>query len=137
MRNPILGLSCTLVFLFAGYAVCWFSDTNEIDFLAAGNPGTTRRAFEALTLGSYFAFGILFFVVWPQTLLANLLVRRFRYHQFFPLAFFFGVCSILVCILDFTVVGSHRLTTYLVGTGYLFISCFILWWISFRYRPAA
>jgi hypothetical protein len=135
MRHPILGLGCTLAFLFVGYAAGWFSDSNEIEFLAMGDPGAAKRAFEALTLASYFALGVLFFVVWPQALLASWLVRRFRLHRFFPLAFFFGVCSILVGILDFVLVDSHRLTAILAGTAYLFVSCFILWWISFRHKP--
>jgi hypothetical protein len=143
MHRPISGFCCTLAFLFAGYAGAWFSDPNEIRFLAR-NPDAAGLAFEALTLAFFFSVTVLLFVVWPQTLLANWLVRRFRFHRFFPIPFFFGICSIVVCVLDFTAVDHHRLLAYLIGTAYLFASCFILWWISFRqsrgvyagYRPA-
>ncbi|HEV2328747.1 MAG TPA: hypothetical protein VGY56_08170 [Verrucomicrobiae bacterium] len=131
MRHPILGFCCTLAFLFFGYAGAWFGNPNEIQFLAR-NPGAASLAFETLTLAFFFAVGVSIFVVWPQAWLASWLARRFRFHRFFPFAFFFGVCSIAVCVLDFAAVDHHRLIVYLIGTGYLFISCLIFWSISYR-----
>jgi hypothetical protein len=131
MRHPISGICFTLAFLFLGYAGAWFSDPNEIRFLAR-NPDAAGLALEALTLAFFFSVAVLLFIVWPQTLIASWLVRRFRFHRFFPFPFFFGICSTIVCILDFAVVDNHRLLAYFIGTAYLFASCFILWWISFR-----
>ena len=102
MRHRILGFCSTLAFLFVGYAAAWLSDPNEISFVA-GKPDAMRRALEALALASIFTFGVLFLVVWPQTLLAGWLVRRFRVARVIPFALFFGISSIAVCILDFTV----------------------------------
>lgn len=142
MRNPILGFCSALAFLFVGYAGAWFGNPNEIRFLA-DNPDPVGHAFESLTLAAVFAAAIMVFIVWPQTSLASWLLRRFRFHRFFPFPFFFVNCSIVVCILDLVAVNSHRLIAYWIGTGYLFVSCLIFWWISFRpvrgvnsgYRP--
>lgn len=131
MRHPIAGFCCTVAFLFLGYAGAWFSNPDEIQFLAR-NPGAAGLAIETLALAAFFALGISIFIVLPQALFANWLVRRFRFHRFFPLPFFFLICSIIVGILDFAVVNNHRLIAYSIGTAYLFASCFILWWISFR-----
>jgi hypothetical protein len=136
MRHRILGLGSTLAFLFVGYAAGWLSDPNEIDFVA-GRPDALKRALEALTIASSFVFGVLFLVVWPQTLLASWMVRRFHFRRFFPFALFFGISSAAVCVLDFTVIDLHRLLAYSVGTAYLLVSCSILWWISYTHEPAA
>jgi hypothetical protein len=136
MRHRILGLSCTLAFLFVGYAAAWLSDPNEISFVA-GKPDAAIRVFEALALASIFALSVLFILVWPQTLLASWMVRRFRFHRLFPYAFFFGISSIAVCVVVFLTCYSEQFSAYLVGTGYLLVSCSILWWISFRHKPVA
>ncbi|HEV2453000.1 MAG TPA: hypothetical protein VGY98_01985 [Verrucomicrobiae bacterium] len=135
MRNRVLGLVCTLTFLFVGYAVAWFSDPNEIAYLAS-NPDAAQHIFEALEVACVFALCVLFLIVWPQAWVANWLVERFRFRRFFLLAFFFGMSSLVVCVLDFAAVDNHRLIAWLVGTFYLLASCFILWWISFRRKPA-
>ncbi|HEX3627543.1 MAG TPA: hypothetical protein VH280_19220 [Verrucomicrobiae bacterium] len=132
MRNPILGFSSALAFLFVGYAGAWFGNPDEIQFLSR-TPDAFGHAFEALILAAFFAAAIMVIIVWPQTSLASWLVRRFRLHRFFPFPFFFVICSIVVCILDFTVIRNHRLIMYLIGTSYLFVSCLIFWWISFRH----
>ena len=131
MRRRILGLSSTLAFLFVGYAACWLSDPNEIRFVA-GKPDALKRTIEALALASVFAIGVLFLVVWPQTLLASWLVRRFHFPNFFPYALFFGVSSAVVCAFAFAVFDLHRLLASSVGTAYLLLSCSILWRLSFR-----
>ncbi len=94
-------------------------------------------ALQVLTLALIFTVSILFVIVWPQTLLAGWLVRRFRVHRLFPFLLFFTISSIAVCILDFTVFDNERLIAYLLGTGYLLVSCSILWLISLRYEPVA
>jgi hypothetical protein len=134
MRHPILGFGCALAFLFLGYAAAWFSDPNELEAIAR-NPGAVGLAFEALVLAFFFAVAVLLFVVWPQALLASWLLRRFRLHRALAFVFFFVVCSVIVCMIDFTVVDRHKWIAYFVGTGYLFIPCSILWWISFRHKP--
>jgi hypothetical protein len=90
-----------------------------------------------LTMASIFNFGVLFLIVWPQTLLASWIVRRFHFHSLFPFVFFLVISSAIVCIIDFAVIDLHRLLVYSVGTAYLLVSCSILWRISFRHEPAA
>ena len=136
MHHRILGLSSTLAFLFVGYAAAWLSDPFEISFIA-GKPDALKRAFLALALSLIFTFGVLFLLVWPQTLLAGWLVRRFRIHRLFPFLLFFAISSFAVCVLVFSTCSSQQFLAYLVGTGYLLISCSILWLISFRYEPVA
>jgi hypothetical protein len=87
MRHHILGLGSTLSFLFVGYAAAWLSDPYEIEFIAS-KPDAVKRAFLALALASMFTLGVLFLVVWPQTLLASWIVRRFHFHSFFPFVLF-------------------------------------------------
>ena len=136
MHHRILGLSSTLAFLFVGYAAAWLSDPFEISFIA-DKPDALKRVFLAMALALIFTFGVLILVVWPQTLLAGWLVRRFRVARVIPFMLFFCISSIAACILDFTVFDNERLIAYLVGTGYLLVSCSILWWISFRHEPVA
>jgi hypothetical protein len=136
MHHRILGLGSTLGFLFATYAAGWLCDANEVGFVA-GKPDALKHAFEALLMASIFSFGVLFFLVWPQTLLASWMVRRFHFRRFFPFSLFFGISSTVLCVLDFSFFDLHRLLAYLVGTAYLLVCCSILWWISFRHEPVA
>jgi hypothetical protein len=136
MRNRILGFFSTLAFLFAGYAVAWLVDRHGVGSITS-RPDSFVFALQVLALASIFTVSILFVIVWPQTLLAGWLVRRFRVNRVFPFLLFFAISSIAVCILDFTVIDDERLIAYLVGTSYLFVSCSILWLISFRYEPVA
>jgi hypothetical protein len=136
MHHRILGLSSTLAFLFVGYAVAWFSDPFSVSFVV-GKPDAVKHAIEALMMASIFTFGVLFLLVWPQTLFVSWTMRRFRFHRTFPFAFFFGVSSIVVGILDFWAGDKNLLIAYLIGTGYLLVSCSILWLISFRHEPVA
>ena len=136
MHHRILGLGSTLAFLFVGYAAGWLSDPNEISFVA-DKPNTVELIFRALVVASVFTLSVLFILVWPQTLLASWIVRRFEAHRLVPFGLFFGISSVAVCIVDFTIFDNERLIAYLVCTGYLLVACSILWLISFRRRPVA
>jgi hypothetical protein len=136
MRRRILGLCSTLAFLFVGYGIAWFSDPFEIEFIA-GKPDALKRAFLAFVLASIFTLGVLFLVVWPQTLLASWMVKRFRFHHLFPFVLFFGISSILVCCVVLLTCCSRQFLAYSIGTTYLLASCCILWRISFSHEPVA
>ena len=137
MHHRILGLSSTLAFLFVAYAVAWFSDPSEISFVA-GKPDSVKRAFEALALASIFTLSVLFIIVWPQTLLASWIVRRFRAPRFVPFALFLVVSNIIVWAFIFMegLYGDWFLR-YLMFVAYFFVPCLILWRISFRHEPVA
>jgi hypothetical protein len=130
MRHRILGLGSTLAFLFIVYAVLWLFDPNEISYVA-GKPDSVERIFKALTLALIFTSSVLFILVWPQTLLACWIVKRFQVHHLLPFALFFVLSSIVVCIIVFLACSSERFLPYLAGMSYLFVACSILWRISF------
>lgn len=132
MHHRILGFSSTLAFLFVGYAVAWLVDRHGIGSITS-RPDSFMFALQVLSLALIFTLSVLFIIVWPQTLLAGWLVKRFRTHRLFPFLLFFGISSIAVCILLFSTCCGERLLAYLAGTGYLLISCSILWWTSFRF----
>ena len=136
MRNRILGFFSTLAFLFAGYAVAWLVDRHGVGSITS-RPDSFVFALQVFALALIFTVSVLFVIVWPQTLLAGWLVRRFHIHRLFPFLLFFGISSIAVCILVFSTCSSKQFLAYLVGTGYLLVSCSILWWISFRHEPVA
>jgi hypothetical protein len=136
MRHRILGFFSTLAFLFAGCAVAWLIDRHGVGSITS-RPDSFVFALQVLALALIFTLSVLFVIVWPQTLIAGWLVRRFRVHRLFPFLLFFSISSLAVCILDFMLFDKDRLTAYLAGTAYLLVSCSILWLISFRYEPVA
>jgi hypothetical protein len=133
MHHRILGLSSTLAFLFASYAVAWLSD-NDVSVVFS-KPDAMKLNLEALLIASIFTFGVLFLIVWPQTLLASWIVRRFHPPRFFPFALFFVISSIVVGVFIFLdCLCGHWILKWLLLASYLFVPCSILWWISFRHR---
>src|SRR5437879_5930398 len=131
MHRRILGFSCTLAVLFFGYSIGWLIDRHGLISIAS-RPDSLLFALQVLALALIFTSSVLFVVVWPQTMLASWVVRRFHVHRFFPFVIFFGMSSIVVCLLIFFTSGSERLLKYLLGTAYLVVPCSVLWGISFR-----
>jgi hypothetical protein len=136
MHRRILGFSCALAVLFVGYAIGWLIDRHGISSITS-RPDSFVFALQVLTLALIFKLSVLFIVVWPQTMLANWIVRRFRVRRFFLLAFFFGVSSIAACLLIFLNNHDDWFLKYLLLVAYLLAPCSILWRISFRYEPVA
>src|SRR5579859_3932135 len=83
MRHRILGFSCTLIVLFIGYVVAWLIDRHGVGSITS-RPDSFAFALQVLALASLFTLSVLFVVVWPQTLLAGWVVRRFHVPRFLP-----------------------------------------------------
>jgi len=136
MQKRIRGFTCTLAVLFVGYVITGLFDPNGIRSIA-GKPNGLVLIFEALALALVFTLGVLFVIVWPQTLLASWVVRHFRVPRFLPFAVFFTLSSIIVGIFIFLNNRDDWLLKYLMLIVYLFVPCSTLWWISFRHEPVA
>ena len=134
MQKRIQGFTCTLEVLFVGYVIAGLFDPNGIRSIA-GKPDSVVLILEALALALIFTLGVLFVIVWPQTLLASWVVRRFRVPRFLPFALFFALSSIIVGIFMFLNNRDDWLLKYLMLSVYLFVPCSILWGISFRHEP--
>ena len=134
MRKPIRGFTCTWAVLFAGYIIAGLCD--PYGFLTIPDkPDAISLAIGVFVIAIVFSVGVLFIIVWPQILLVGWIVRRFHAPRFYPFALFFCISSIVVGILDFWAGDKNLLIAYLIGTGYLLVSCSILWLISFRHEP--
>jgi len=137
MHKPFRGFTCTLAVLFVSYVIFGFCSPDGFRNIA-GKPHASVLIVEASVIALVFPFVVLFVIVWPQTLFANWLVRRFRFHSFLPYALFFAVSSIIVGPFIFLdCLCGHWVLKWLVLATFLFVPCSILWLISFRHEPVA
>jgi hypothetical protein len=135
MQKRIRGFTCTLTVLFVGYVIAGSFDPNGIRSIA-GKPDGLVLILEALALALVLALGVLFVIVWPQTLLASWVVRRFRVPRFLPFALFFTLSSIIVSVFIILNNRDDWLLKYLMLIVYLVVPCAALWRISFRHDHA-
>jgi hypothetical protein len=137
MRKPIKGFTCTWAVLFAGYIIAGLSDPDGFRTIP-GKPDAMSLAIGALVIALAFSIGVLFVIVWPQTLFVSWIVRRFHAPRFFPFALLYVISCVIVGIfICLDCLCGHWVLKWLILATCLFVPCFTLWLISFRHEPVA
>ncbi len=127
MQRPLTGFAWALAVVLVISVIGGFCTDGFSDFGDTPVEGMVR----VLPFDLIFGPVLLFAIVWPQTILASWLVRRFQVARPIPFALFLAVAGVAVAIC-----GDHRVNSLLgdlMAVALVFVPCCTLWCISFQH----